>query len=73
MPIGIAKYSIELFKSGGEGIEEILDRHGAAPLPSLRGKSTWPRVNTRTSNGREHAIIGVRRRNIAQAQLRRRS
>jgi hypothetical protein len=29
MPTDIAKYSIELFKSGGEGarIEEILDRH----------------------------------------------
>jgi len=29
MPIDIAKYSIELFKPGGEGagIEEILDRH----------------------------------------------
>ena len=29
MPTDIAKYSIELFKRGGEGagIEEILDRH----------------------------------------------
>ena len=29
LPTDIAKYSIELFKSGGEdaGIEEILDRH----------------------------------------------
>jgi hypothetical protein len=29
MPTDIAKYSIELFKTGGEGagIEEILDRH----------------------------------------------
>ena len=29
MPTDIAKYSIELFKPGGEGagIEEILDRH----------------------------------------------
>jgi hypothetical protein len=29
MPTNIAKYSIELFKPGGEGagIEEILDRH----------------------------------------------
>ena len=29
MPTDIAKYSIELFKQGGEGagIEEILDRH----------------------------------------------
>jgi hypothetical protein len=29
MPTDIAKYSIELFKLGGEGagIEEILDRH----------------------------------------------
>ena len=27
MPTDIARYSIELFKTGGEGIEEILDRH----------------------------------------------
>jgi hypothetical protein len=27
MPTDIARYSIELFKPGGEGIEEILDRH----------------------------------------------
>jgi hypothetical protein len=27
MPTDIAKYSIELFKQDGEGIEEILDRH----------------------------------------------
>jgi len=27
MPTDIARYSIELFKLGGEGIEEILDRH----------------------------------------------
>jgi hypothetical protein len=27
MPTDIAKYSIELFKRDGEGIEEILDRH----------------------------------------------
>jgi hypothetical protein len=27
MPTHIAKYSIELFKRDGEGIEEILDRH----------------------------------------------
>jgi hypothetical protein len=27
MPTDIAKYSIELFKPGGEGIEEVLDRH----------------------------------------------
>jgi hypothetical protein len=43
MPTDIAKYSIELFKPGGEGagIEEILDRHAdlkTAPidLPNLR-------------------------------------
>jgi hypothetical protein len=27
MPIDIARYSIEIFKQGGEGIEEILDPH----------------------------------------------
>jgi hypothetical protein len=27
MPTDIAKYSIELFKPGGDGIEAILDRH----------------------------------------------
>jgi hypothetical protein len=27
MPTDIARYSIELFKQDGEGIEEILDRH----------------------------------------------
>jgi hypothetical protein len=27
MPTDIARYSIELFKRGGEGIEQILDRH----------------------------------------------
>jgi len=27
MPTDIARYSIELFKPGGEAIEEILDRH----------------------------------------------
>jgi hypothetical protein len=27
MPTDIARYSIELFKSGGEGIEAVLDRH----------------------------------------------
>jgi hypothetical protein len=27
MPTDIARYSIELFKQGGEGIEQILDRH----------------------------------------------
>ena len=27
MPTDIARYSIELFKRGGDGIEEILDRH----------------------------------------------
>ena len=27
MPTDIARYSIELFKESGEGIEQILDRH----------------------------------------------
>ncbi len=27
MPTDIARYSIELFKQGGEGIEQVLDRH----------------------------------------------
>jgi hypothetical protein len=27
MPTDIARYSIELFKRGGEGIEQILGRH----------------------------------------------
>jgi hypothetical protein len=27
MPTDIARYSIELFKQGGQGIEEILGRH----------------------------------------------
>ena len=27
MPTDIARYSIELFKPGGEGIEAVLDRH----------------------------------------------
>jgi hypothetical protein len=27
MPTDIARYSIELFKQGGEGIEQILARH----------------------------------------------
>jgi hypothetical protein len=27
MPTDIARYSIEFFKPGGEGIEAILDRH----------------------------------------------
>ena len=27
MPTDIARYSIELFKQGEEGIEEVLDRH----------------------------------------------
>jgi hypothetical protein len=27
MPTDIARYSIELFKQGGEGIEQILGRH----------------------------------------------
>ncbi len=27
MPTDIARYSIELFKLGGEGIEQVLDRH----------------------------------------------
>jgi hypothetical protein len=27
MPTDISRYSIELFKRGGDGIEEILDRH----------------------------------------------
>jgi hypothetical protein len=28
MPTDIARYSIELFKQGGEGIEQVLGRHG---------------------------------------------
>jgi hypothetical protein len=27
MPTDIARYSIELFKRGGDGIEEVLERH----------------------------------------------
>ena len=27
MPTDIARYSIELFKQGGEGIEQVLGRH----------------------------------------------
>jgi hypothetical protein len=27
MPTDIARYSIELFKQGGDGIEQVLDRH----------------------------------------------
>jgi hypothetical protein len=27
MPTDMARYSIELFKQGGQGIEQILDRH----------------------------------------------
>ena len=27
MPTDIARYSIELFKQGGDGIEQMLDRH----------------------------------------------
>ena len=27
MPTDIARYSIELFKQGGEGIEQVIDRH----------------------------------------------
>jgi hypothetical protein len=27
MPTDIARYSIELFKPGGDGIEAVLDRH----------------------------------------------
>ncbi len=27
MPTDIARYSIELFKQDGEGIEQVLDRH----------------------------------------------
>ena len=27
MPTDIARYSIELFKQGGEDIEQVLDRH----------------------------------------------
>jgi hypothetical protein len=27
MPTDIARYSIELFKQGGEGIEQVLARH----------------------------------------------
>ena len=45
MPTDIAKYSIELFKPGGEGagIEEILDRHAdleadQVELPEGRGR-----------------------------------
>ena len=48
MPTDIAKYSIELFKPGGEGagIEEILDRHAdlkVAPidLPNPRRAVSW--------------------------------
>ena len=42
MPTDIAKYSIELFKPGGEGagIEEILDRH--ADLKTARSIYTEP-------------------------------
>ena len=32
MPTDIARYSIELFKQGGEGIEQILDRHADAKI-----------------------------------------
>ena len=35
MPTDIAKYSIELFKPGGEGIEEILDRHADLKVARL--------------------------------------
>jgi len=27
MPTDIARYSIELFKEGGDGVEQVLDRH----------------------------------------------
>jgi hypothetical protein len=39
MPTDIAKYSIELFKPGGEGagIEEILDRHADLKVASAPG------------------------------------
>jgi hypothetical protein len=38
MPTDIAKYSIELFKLGGEwaGIEEILDRHADLKVANPR-------------------------------------
>jgi hypothetical protein len=32
MPTDIARYSIELFRQGGEGIERILDRHADAKV-----------------------------------------
>jgi hypothetical protein len=37
MPTDIARYSIELFKLGGEdaGIEEILDRHADLAIRSI--------------------------------------
>ena len=32
MPTDIARYSIELFKQGGEGIEQVLDRHADSTI-----------------------------------------
>jgi hypothetical protein len=33
MPTDIARYSIELFKQGGQGIEQILGRHASTLSP----------------------------------------
>ena len=38
MPTDIARYSIELFKQDGEGIEQVLDRHA----DSKAALSTYP-------------------------------
>jgi hypothetical protein len=32
MPTDIARYSIELFKESGEGIEQVLDRHADSTI-----------------------------------------
>jgi hypothetical protein len=53
MPTDIAKYSIELFKPGGEsaGIEEILDRH-----TDLRTARSIYRTCVELSSPADHAL-----------------
>ena len=47
MPTDIARYSIELFKQGGEGIEQVLGRHA-----DVRGARAIHQVSVNRYPGR---------------------
>jgi len=74
MPTDIAKYSIELFKPGGEGtgIEEILDRH--ADLNTARSiyrtLEQYPGRLIKTALGCWPEAIGRSRETVALADHR---